>query len=113
MSREIVDGVWVIKCDFKDEFETGCSFGVHGEPAMFIDPTGGRNPDEHFQCGRHHGIVKQEENPEFQLPEDHKLNNRETTLVKDENYRFTKKVELEGFKPDAGGRVWDGKNVKR
>lgn len=75
MSKRLEDGVWVVACDWKDP-ETGeaCDLGFEGAPAMFIDPDGGRNPELHFQCGRHHGIVKQEEKPEFQLPEGHKLN---------------------------------------
>lgn len=112
MSRHIVDGVWVIKCDFADEDGKPCDQGVDGDPAMFVDPTGGQNPDEHFQCGSHHGIFKQEDDPDFQLPEDHKLGEQETVL-QDENYVAPDKVELDGFKPDAGGRVWDGNDVKR
>jgi len=119
MSREMIDGVWVIKCDFTDEGGGPCDLGVNGEPAMFVDPTGGKDPDEHFQCGKHHGIVKQENNPDFQVPEDHKLTNqeteltKETTLIKEKGYIAPDKIELEGFKPNAGGRVWDGANVKR
>ena len=66
---------WIIKCDWEDP-ETGklCDLGVEGEPRQFVDPDGGRNPEMHFQCGEHHGIVKQENKPEFQLPEGHKLN---------------------------------------
>lgn len=75
MSKKLEDGVWVVVCDWKDPDTGGsCDLGVEGQPAMFVDPDGGRNPDLHFQCGRHHGVVKQEEKPEFQLPEGHKLN---------------------------------------
>lgn len=75
MSKRLEQGVWVVVCDWEDP-ESGdkCNLGVDGLPAMFVDPDGGRNPDFHFQCGRHHGVVKQEEKPEFQLPEGHKLN---------------------------------------
>ncbi len=74
MSKEQVDGVWVEVCDWVDP-ETGrpCNLGHEGEPRMAVDPDGGKNPGTHFQCGAHHGIVKQEYKPEFQLPEDHKL----------------------------------------
>ena len=113
MSRQIVDGVWVIKCDFTDETGNICELGVNGDPAMFVDPTGGKDPNEHFQCGSHHGVFKQEDSPDFKVPEGHKLDEKETTLVKDANYKSPSKVKLDGFKPDAGGRVWDGTNVKR
>jgi hypothetical protein len=75
MSKKLVDGVWVIACDWEDP-ETGktCTLGEEGEPAMFVDPTGGREPANHYQCGRHHGIIPQAEQEEFQLPEGHKLN---------------------------------------
>jgi len=112
MSREIVDGVWVIKCDFVGQDGNTCSLGVDGDPAMFVDPTGGKDPNEHFQCGSHHGIIKQSDNPDFQLPDDHKLKEPDI-VVMDENYVTPDKVELDGFKPNAGGRVWDGGNVKR
>ncbi len=69
MSKKFMDGVWIVQCDWE-----GCDLGREGEPAQFVDPDGGRNPESHFQCGRHHGIIPQEEKPEFQLPEDHKLN---------------------------------------
>ena len=113
MSRQLVDGVLVIKCDFVDPDGKVCDLGVEGAPAMFVDPTGGKDPDEHFQCGAHHGIFKQEDDPAFQLPEGHKLEEQETTLIKDEDYISPDKVALDGFTPDAGGRVWDGSNVKR
>lgn len=75
MSKQLVDGIWVIVCDWQDP-NTGnpCALGNEGEPAMFIDPTGGKDETNHFQCGRHHGIVPQEEQEEFQVPDDHKLN---------------------------------------
>ena len=69
MSKKLVEGYWVIECDWE-----GCDLGHEGRAAQFVDPEGGKNPDSHFQCGRHHGIIPQEEKPEFQLPEDHKLN---------------------------------------
>lgn len=106
MSRVLVDGVWVIQCDFVDENGNPCSFGVDGQPAMFVDPTGGQDPNTHFQCGAHHGVVKQSDKPEFQVPEDHKL--AETSLVNPNHKSAAKKVELEGFRPDPAGRVWDG-----
>lgn len=120
MSKQIIDGVWVIVCDWTNP-ETGevCNLGVHGEPKMFVDPEQGKDPNSHYQCGDHHGIVKQEDRPEFQVPEDHKLAEAaESTVVTDENVdpdQERRKVELEGFKPDAGGRIWDGKkfNVRR
>ncbi len=69
MSKKLVDGVWVVECDWE-----GCNLGKEGKPSQFIAPDGGRDLNKHFQCGRHHGIIPQEEKPEFQLPEDHKLN---------------------------------------
>lgn len=75
MARQLVSGIWVIVCDWIDPVTNQlCALGVDGNPAMFVDPSGGKNPDTHFQCGRHHGIIPQAEKPEFQLPEDHKLN---------------------------------------
>lgn len=75
MSKQKVDGVWVVVCDWTDP-DTGklCDLGHEGEPRMAVDPDAGQKPDTHFQCGAHHGIVKQEHRPEFQLPKDHKLN---------------------------------------
>jgi len=75
MSKQKVDGVWVVVCDWVDP-KSGklCDLGYEGEPRMAVDPDGGRNPDTHFQCGAHHGVVKQEHRPEFQLPKGHKLN---------------------------------------
>jgi len=75
MSTKRVNGVWVIVCDWVDP-NTGesCNLGYEGEPRMAVDPDGGKSPSSHYQCGAHHGIVKQAEKPEFQLPEGHKLN---------------------------------------
>jgi hypothetical protein len=94
MSKKLVDGVWVIECDWKDP-KTGekCSLGLDGEPAQFVDPGAGKKANTHFQCGRHHGVVPQDERPEFQLPEDHKLN---TDVLK----TGTKKVEVEEVEED-------------
>ena len=36
---------------------------------MVVDPDAGEKPEKHYQCGIHHGIVKQEDRPEFQIPE--------------------------------------------
>jgi hypothetical protein len=66
-------GCWIVKCDW-EENEIPCSLGQDGSPRMFVDPDGGKNPEKHFQCGEHHGIVKQEDNPEFQLPDGEELN---------------------------------------
>jgi len=75
MAKQLIDGVWVIVCDWKDpDSEQVCDLGVDGEPAMFVDPDAGKNEVNHFQCGRHHGIIPQAEKEEFQLPEGHKLN---------------------------------------
>lgn len=74
MSKQLLDGVWVIVCDWTDEAGKGCELGVDKKPRMFVDPDGGRNPNHHFQCGLHHGVIKQKDRPEFQLPKDHKLN---------------------------------------
>ncbi len=75
MSKQMVEGVWVVVCDWVDP-DTGklCDLGYEGEPRMAVDPDAGMNPGTHFQCGAHHGIVKQEFKPEFQVPDDHKLN---------------------------------------
>jgi len=75
MSRQLMDGVWVVICDWTDP-ETGksCDLGVDGQPTMFVDPKGNNGGNEHYQCGRHHGIIPQKEKPEFQLPKGHKLN---------------------------------------
>ncbi len=80
MNKQLIGGVWILTCDWKNP-ETGklCDLGrddngdPNGEPLMAIDPDGGRNPEKHFQCGRHHGIIPQAEREEFQIPEGHKL----------------------------------------
>ena len=75
MSKQRVDGVWVEVCDWVDpNTNKPCDLGHEGKPRMAVDPDGGRTPDTHFQCGAHHGIVKQEFRPEFQLTKGHKLN---------------------------------------
>lgn len=111
MSKKIQDGVWVVVCDWQDpQSQEGCTLGYGGEPAMFVDPEGGRNPEFHFQCGQHHGIIKQEDKEEFQLPPEHKLD--ENTLKPQGNHTAEKVgVVLEGFKPDPNGRVWNGSKV--
>lgn len=75
MSKKLVSGIWVTQCDWIDP-ETGnpCDLGYEGDPAQFVDPDGGRDPETHFQCGRHHGIIPQSEQEDFKLPEGHKLN---------------------------------------
>lgn len=81
MSRTLINGVWVLVCDWKNE-ATGeiCTLGIgndgkpDGSPRMTIDPDAGTKSEKHFQCGRHHGVIPQKERPEFQLPKDHKLN---------------------------------------
>jgi len=75
MSKKLVDGVWITSCDWVDP-ETGsdCDLGMDGDPAMFVDPDQGRDPELHFQCGRHHGVIPQAEQAEFQLPDGHTLN---------------------------------------
>ncbi len=88
MSKKMLDGVWIVECDWK-----GCDLGFEGGPAQFVDPDGGRDPNKHFQCGRHHGVIPQAEKPEFQLPEDHKLNIEEIKQGAD-------KVTIEEIKDD-------------
>ncbi len=104
MSKKLEDGVWVIVCDWVDENGKACDLGAFAEPKMFVDPDGGRTPETHFQCGAHHGIIKQEDDPNFELPEDHKL--QESAFVKG-GIGFVKDVavKLEGFKPDLEGSV--------
>ena len=105
MSKKLDGGVWVVVCDFIDDnTDACCTLGYEGDPAMFVDPDGGRNPDMHFQCGKHHGIVKQSEKEEYQLPSGMETNEPEGQHTAEEIG-----VTLDGFKPDAGGRVWDGK----
>ena len=71
MSKKQIDGIWVIVCDWVDPgTEERCNLGAEGEPRMFVDPDRGEDPDKHFQCGIHHGILKQEDRPEFQVPEE-------------------------------------------
>jgi hypothetical protein len=112
MSKKQVDGVWVIVCDWVGDNSKPCDLGVYGEPKMFVDPDGGKNEDKHYQCGVHHGVVKQEDRPEYQVPEDHKLTGgeKENLLVREGEAESTESTgpKLEGFKPDAEGRVWDG-----
>ena len=112
MSKKLEDGIWVIVCDWKDAEGKPCDKGVFGEPKMFVDPDNGRSPDKHYQCGSHHGILKQEDRPEYQLPEDHKLagEEKESVLTQDGEAGTGEdiRVKLEGFKPDLEGRVWDG-----
>lgn len=100
MSKKLVGGVWVIACDWVDENGNPCALGAFGEPRMFVDPDGGKEPETHYQCGTHHGVVKQEDKPEFQLPEEHTLN--DDTLVQDDDADLDKEVgpRLDGFKPD-------------
>ncbi len=107
MSKKREAGVWVIVCDFADN-ETGkpCDLGYDGAPAMFVDPDGGKTPEMHFQCGKHHGVVKQSEKKEYQLPEG-------VTPV-EPKYQHTAEdigVTLDTFKPDPCGQVWDGSKV--
>lgn len=81
MSRQLMRGVWVLVCDWKDPVSgEGCTLGIDddgkpsGQPRMAVDPDAGGSPEKHYQCGRHHGVVPQAEKPEFQLPKGHKLN---------------------------------------
>jgi hypothetical protein len=75
MSKKLVDGVWVIVCDWVDPTTNKtCDLGAEGDPKMTVDPDGGKDPSAHYQCGIHHGVVKQEDRPEFQVPKGHKLN---------------------------------------
>jgi hypothetical protein len=74
MSKKLIDGIWVVECDWVDATGKPCSLGLEGAPAMFVDPNRGKNATDHFQCGRHHGIIPQSERPEFQLPDGHRLN---------------------------------------
>ena len=110
MSKKLDAGVWVVVCDWVDpETDAPCNLGHEEMPAMFIDPDRGLKPDTHFQCGSHHGIVKQSSKEEYQLPEDHKLD--ESSIKPQGNHRAEDiGVSLEGFVPDLGGHVWDGKS---
>lgn len=86
MSKKLVDGIWVVVCDWVDpKTQRPCDFGLDGEPRMFVDPDGGKDPEKHYQCGTHHGIVKQEDRPEFQVPEGHKLETRMEYVGKEED----------------------------
>ncbi len=108
MSKQIIDGIPVIVCDWVDEKGQPCDLGVAGDPKMFVDPDRGRVLEKHYQCGIHHGVIKQEDKPEFQLPENHKLS--DTTLVQDgADPDQDTKIVLDGFEPDVEGKVWDGK----
>ncbi len=110
MSKRLEGGVWIIVCDWVDENGKPCDLGHEGEPAMFVDGDAGNNPDLHFQCGRHHDIVKQSEKEEYQLPEGHKLN--ESSIIPQGTHTASDiGVELDGFKPDLGGKVWEGGEV--
>jgi len=115
MSKKLVDGFWVIICDWVYEDGKPCDLGVAGEPKMFVDPDGGRNESKHYQCGSHHGIVKQEDLPEYQIPEGHKLageEDKESFLVRNDSAESNDvSIKLAGFKPDAEGRVWDGTTI--
>ena len=94
MSRKMVDGFWVVVCDWTDPLtEELCTLGEDGDKAMYIDPMGGKGRDTHFQCGRHHGVVPQSEKPEFQLPKGHKLN--EEVLTPGRNNSQTKIEEVD------------------
>jgi hypothetical protein len=111
MSKKLESGIWVIICDWLDE-DTGeiCNLGYDGAPAKFVDPDAGADSGSHFQCGKHHNIVKQSEKKEYQLPEGHKLN-ESTIKPRGINTAENIGVELDGFKPDAGGKVWEGGKV--
>lgn len=104
MSKKLEGGVWVVICDFVDEDDNPCDLGHEGDPAMFVDPDGGKNPEMHFQCGRHHGIIKQSEKEEYQLPEG-------VGTHEPEGQHTAEKigVTLDGFEPKVGGKVWDGR----
>lgn len=106
MSKQVIDGIYVIVCDWMDENGNLCNLGVTGDPKMFVDPDGGRAPKKNYQCGAHHGVIKQEDKPEFQLPEGHKLS--DIALVQEGTNAEDVKIILDGFKPDIEGRVWDG-----
>ena len=112
MSKKLVDGIWVVVCDWADKEGNICDLGAFKEPKMFVDPDGGRDPETHFQCGVHHEVIKQEDDPNFQLPEGHKL--QDSTFVKDGTHTDTDvSVKLDGFKPDLEGEVWDGQSPPR
>ncbi len=89
MSKKIIDGVWVAVCDWVDP-ETGetCDLGrdewgdPDGSPRMVVDPDGGEDLTRHYQCGIHHGIVKQEDKPEFQIPGGDPLEDNEDIITR-------------------------------
>ena len=112
MSKKLTDGTWIVTCDWIDENGTPCKLGAFGEPKQFVDPDGGRDPNTHFQCGVHHGVKKQIDDPDFQLPEDHKL--QDSTFVKEGvSPNEDGSVRLDGFKPSLEGGVWDGTKVTK
>lgn len=108
MSKQIIDNVNVIVCDWKDGEGNSCDLGMGGVPKAFINPDPRVGTDSYYQCGEHHGVVKQEDKPEYQLPDDHEL--KENTLLQDENLDLDKDVavKMDGFIPDAQGKIWDG-----
>ena len=91
MSKKQIDGVWIVTCDWVDP-DTGdlCTLGRDewgdddGSPRMVVDPDAGQDPTKHYQCGSHHGIVKQEDLPEFQLPEGESWNPKKDIITKDD-----------------------------
>ena len=110
MSRSIVDGIWIITCDWKDESKNPCNLGLYGEPKTFVDPDGRHGKDTYYQCGNHHGVVKQEDKPEYQLDEDERAELKESTLLRDVEADPDKDVAVrhEGLNPETDGKVWDG-----
>ncbi len=90
MSKKIIDGVWVAICDWVDP-ESGetCNLGrddmgdPDGSPRRVVDPDAGQNPEKHYQCGIHHGIVKQEDRTEFQIPGGDSQEPNEDIITKD------------------------------
>jgi len=107
MSKKREGGIWVIVCDWEDKDGTPCNLGFEGDRAMFVDPDAGMSDVNHFQCGKHHGVIKQSEKEEYQLPDGHKLD-ESTITPKGLHTAGEIGVELDGFKPDLGGKVWDG-----
>ncbi len=90
MSKKIIDGVWVAVCDWVDP-DTGktCDLGrdewgdPDGSPRMVVDPDAGQNHERHYQCGIHHGIVKQEDLPEFQIPDGGEQDENEDIITRE------------------------------
>jgi hypothetical protein len=111
MSKKLEGGIWVVVCDWVDkDTDTCCDLGHDGEPAMYVDPDNGQNAEMHFQCGRHHNIIKQSEKEEYQLPEGHRLS--ESTLVPQGTHTAEEiGVTLNNFKPEVGGQTWDGTKI--